>query len=289
MAELTPTITDELIRSCRAGLDDIGASMASALGGVFTLGVGEVTPFNAEEPPDGFDGPGLAMLFRVGDVGLVAILPEASGHLPTWYGEPDATGKAKLATLAQELSLLILPDRFNVDEFSAAAVANCARALKHARVAAGSVYVSIEMKQGERRGELCVLWPLAEPANLWRIDEPACTAETDSAGNDPSVPPAAANPGTGETEATRSAPPVPTYAGNVLKITIPVTVVLASQRKPIREIVELGPGSIVKFEKTCDQPLELCIEDRRIAVGEVVKVGDKFGLKIAQLGPAEAV
>ena len=46
---------------------------------------------------------------------------------------------------------------------------------------------------------------------------------------------------------------------------------------------ELGPGSIIKFEKTCDEPLDLCVGGRPIAQGEVVKVGDKFGVKISGL------
>jgi flagellar motor switch protein FliN/FliY len=60
-------------------------------------------------------------------------------------------------------------------------------------------------------------------------------------------------------------------------------VTLASQRKSIEEITELGPGSIVKFNKTCDQPLELLIGGQPVALGEVVKVGDKFGLRISGL------
>ena len=73
---------------------------------------------------------------------------------------------------------------------------------------------------------------------------------------------------------------LPTYARGLLRITVPVTVTLAAQRKSIQEIIELGPGSIVKFDKTCDEPLELTVGDRPIATGEVVKVGDKFGLRI---------
>ena len=76
---------------------------------------------------------------------------------------------------------------------------------------------------------------------------------------------------------------LPEYSRSLLKIMVPVRVTLASQRKSIQEIVELGPGSIVKFDKTCDQPLDLCIGDRPVAQGEVVKVGDKFGLKISGL------
>jgi flagellar motor switch protein FliN/FliY len=73
---------------------------------------------------------------------------------------------------------------------------------------------------------------------------------------------------------------LPAYARGLLQIMVPVTVTLAAQRKPIQEIVELGPGSIVKFDKTCDEPLELAVGERVIATGEVVKVGDKFGLRI---------
>jgi flagellar motor switch protein FliN/FliY len=76
---------------------------------------------------------------------------------------------------------------------------------------------------------------------------------------------------------------LPTYARGLLQICVPVRVTLASQRKSIQEIIELGPGSIVKFDKTCDEPLDLCVGDRPIAHGEVVKVGDKFGLKISGL------
>jgi flagellar motor switch protein FliN len=76
---------------------------------------------------------------------------------------------------------------------------------------------------------------------------------------------------------------LPAYSRGLLQILVPVRVTLASQRKSIQEIIELGPGSIVKFDKTCDEPLELCIGDRPVAQGEVVKVGDKFGLKISGL------
>lgn len=76
---------------------------------------------------------------------------------------------------------------------------------------------------------------------------------------------------------------LPTRARGLLKVRVPLQVTLASQRKSVQEIIELGPGSIVKFDKTCDQPLELMIGDRPLAHGEVVKVGDKFGLRISGL------
>jgi flagellar motor switch protein FliN len=76
---------------------------------------------------------------------------------------------------------------------------------------------------------------------------------------------------------------LPTHARRLLKVRVPLQVTLASQRKSVQEIIELGPGSIVKFDKTCDQPLQLMLGDRTLAHGEVVKVGDKFGLRISGL------
>src|SRR3954467_6031145 len=94
------------------------------------------------------------------------------------------------------------------------------------------------------------------------------------------VEPVGATPAEGiEAELDR----LPTYARGLLRIRVPVQVTLASQRKNIQEIIELGPGSIIKFEKTCDEPLDLCVGGRPIAQGEVVKVGDKFGVKISGL------
>ncbi|MCC7476322.1 MAG: FliM/FliN family flagellar motor switch protein [Pirellulales bacterium] len=73
------------------------------------------------------------------------------------------------------------------------------------------------------------------------------------------------------------------YTRNLLAIEVPVLVTLASQRKNIRDIVGLGPGSIVKFGKTYGEPLDISAGGRIIARGEVVKVGDKFGVRVSSL------
>lgn len=76
---------------------------------------------------------------------------------------------------------------------------------------------------------------------------------------------------------------LPLRARRLLQVRVPLQVTLASQRKSVQEIIELGPGSILKFDKTCDQPLALYLGNRALAHGEVVKVGDKFGLRISGL------
>jgi flagellar motor switch protein FliN/FliY len=76
---------------------------------------------------------------------------------------------------------------------------------------------------------------------------------------------------------------LPGYTKSLLRIRVPVVVTLAEKKQQLERILELGPGMIVHFDKSCDEMLGLEVNNRRIAEGEVVKVGDKFGLRITNL------
>jgi hypothetical protein len=62
-----------------------------------------------------------------------------------------------------------------------------------------------------------------------------------------------------------------------------VVVTLAEKRQALGRILELGPGAIIQFDKSCEEMLELEAGGRPIARGEAVKVGDKFGLRITSI------
>ncbi|MBS0207636.1 MAG: FliM/FliN family flagellar motor switch protein [Planctomycetes bacterium] len=76
---------------------------------------------------------------------------------------------------------------------------------------------------------------------------------------------------------------VPPYTKNLLRIRLPVQVTLASKRQPISRILDLGPGVIIQFSKSCEEMLALEVAGQPIAEGEPVKVGDKFGLRITSV------
>jgi flagellar motor switch/type III secretory pathway protein FliN len=76
---------------------------------------------------------------------------------------------------------------------------------------------------------------------------------------------------------------LPGYSRSLLRITVPVSVRLASKKESVQEIIELAPGSIIKFDKACDQPLHLYVGDREVAAGEAVKIGDHFGFRLSQI------
>ena len=61
---------------------------------------------------------------------------------------------------------------------------------------------------------------------------------------------------------------LPAYSQSLLRIPVAVVVTLAQQRQSLGRVVELGPGSILRFDKSCDEMLELHIGGRPIALGE---------------------
>ena len=73
------------------------------------------------------------------------------------------------------------------------------------------------------------------------------------------------------------------YQQSVLSITTPVTVTLARKKESLDRILELVPGSMLTFDIHCDEPLSLEAGGHPIAIGETVKVGDKFGLRIREI------
>ncbi len=61
---------------------------------------------------------------------------------------------------------------------------------------------------------------------------------------------------------------LPNYSRSLLKIEVPVIVTLASKRQPLGRIIELGPGSIIHFSKSCEEMLDLEVGGQAVAQGE---------------------
>ena len=68
---------------------------------------------------------------------------------------------------------------------------------------------------------------------------------------------------------------------------VPVAVTLAEKKQKLGRILEIGPGQILQFDKSCEEALDMQVSNAKIASGEAVKVGDKFGLRIVSIVPPD--
>lgn len=290
MAELDPTIAADVVAACQAGAGEINGGLARTFDAEIEAATGEPTTFDPAALAAGFDGPGLLVVLKVGTAAAVVAFPEAGGLLPGWYQAPDPTGSSRLTTLAQELGMLVLPETFMPDDFQAAGVPHLGEALARGGVTAGAGLVPLNMKSGDKLAAAAIVWPAASPEKLLADEAPA-EAPAATAAAEPPPPPAPAKPAavkpqsTGVSAAQSPAAGItyerlPNYSRSLLRIRVPVTVTLASKRQPIGAIIDLGPGAIIQFDKSCEELLDLELGDHVIAKGEAVKVGDKFGIRL---------
>ncbi len=69
----------------------------------------------------------------------------------------------------------------------------------------------------------------------------------------------------------------------VLDVPVSLTIELGSCQMPMREVLQLNVGSVVQLDKPADAPVELSVNGKLIARGEVVVIEDRFGVKITEV------
>ncbi len=286
MSELTPQIVDAVVAACQAGAAEAGQALSRALDMEIRLAVGTAGSLQAAALPAELSGPGLALLFTVGSAGALLLVPESSGLVPAWCAAPDPTGQSKLATLAQELGMILLPETLMAEDFRAVRVKSLAEVLRRGGMADGAAVVPLELSAATK-ATARLIWPIPQP--LRALDEAAAPKGDPDAPQTPAEPPAATKAAPRPTTRAEMRQPtprpreLPPYTRSLLRIRVPVVVTLAEKRQALGRIVELGPGSIIQFDKSCEEMLDLSVGNHPLASGEAVKVGDKFGLRITSI------
>jgi flagellar motor switch protein FliN/FliY len=77
---------------------------------------------------------------------------------------------------------------------------------------------------------------------------------------------------------------MPGHVASILKLDVPVIVVLGARELRLREVTALVPGAIIELAKAADEELELMVNNKVIATGRAVKVGENFGIRVAFVG-----
>ena len=74
----------------------------------------------------------------------------------------------------------------------------------------------------------------------------------------------------------------------LLDTTLSVEVQLGQVQTPARELLSLGPGSVLRLDKEAGEPVELLLRGVRFATGQLVVVGDRLGVRIKEIIPPQA-
>lgn len=69
----------------------------------------------------------------------------------------------------------------------------------------------------------------------------------------------------------------------LLDIPLQVTVELGRTKKLIKEILELAPGSIIELDKLAGEPVDILVNNKLVAKGEVVVIEENFGVRVTEI------
>lgn len=78
----------------------------------------------------------------------------------------------------------------------------------------------------------------------------------------------------------------PIGVSGLMNVPVQVTVQLGTTRMNLSDLMQLGPGSLLTLDRQAHEPCDILVNGRVIARGEIVTVGDQYGVRISQISPA---
>jgi flagellar motor switch protein FliN/FliY len=76
--------------------------------------------------------------------------------------------------------------------------------------------------------------------------------------------------------------------GMLLDLALPVSIELGRTSMTVQEILRLGRGAVIQLDRLAGEPIDIYVGDRKFAEGEVVVLGEHFGVRISRIFSAPA-
>jgi flagellar motor switch protein FliN/FliY len=69
----------------------------------------------------------------------------------------------------------------------------------------------------------------------------------------------------------------------LFSLSLPISIELGRTNMTVQEILRLGRGSVIQLDRLAGQPIDVFVGDRRFAEGEVVVLGEHFGVRVTRI------
>jgi flagellar motor switch protein FliN/FliY len=99
----------------------------------------------------------------------------------------------------------------------------------------------------------------------------------------PATPESAAHPAQFPSLTPSQSGPAQLKIGPLLEVHLKVSVMLGETMMTLGELLKLGPGSVMELNRSAGEPVDVLVNDKMYAKGEVVVVDDVFGVRLLEL------
>lgn len=269
MSQFNEAHVERVVAACCDNLEAVAQCFNSCFESGYQFALGESKVWEPDEIGPGLDGPGLLVAFEADDHGIVCLIPQTV-PLPEWSAAPSHSQNSRLQTLAMEWSRAMLPPELESDRFLTSSVPNLVAGLAALEPLESAAVLELRLSPADSAQD-------APPAATLYLVWPVALMPLESGSAAPDLQPAhAPHP---QQQAPRAAPSA-TRANRLLNLPVTIIVRLAEKKIEIGQLTSLSPGALITFSKSCEDLLDLYVNNRRYCRGEAVKIGEKFGLKI---------
>lgn len=122
-------------------------------------------------------------------------------------------------------------------------------------------------------------YEVSEPVQSQTYSEPAQTRYTEQ----PQQPPVEVHKASFQPLRESSSASMPRNIDLILDVPLEVSVVLGRTKKSIKDILNLGTGSLIELDKLAEEPVEILVNGKIVAYGEVIVVDENFGVRLTSI------
>lgn len=270
----------EFVSHLGGRLESLAESLSLCFDSPYRFALGESNRYDQANLPADFAGAGLAALFEIDGEACAILVPE-SLPLPDWFPSPSESQTARLETLVTEWGLNLFPDDQEPTRTAARRVSELMKFTQACGPADGATFltVSVSDSAGQSHGRMLLVWPLVEAQFPSDVQPAASPPEKNE------IPPEPEESEAGELDWAPAVPVDP--LARLRKLPVQVSVRLAEKKITVSQLLTVTSGSLLTFNRSCEDLLDLYVNNAIYCRGEAVKIGENFGLKINQVGAAQ--
>lgn len=277
MPLFTPEVAEKIAEACRSNLGAVNQSYQSNLGTMVKFEAGALTAGCDAILSESSAEAGLFVLFEFSEGALAVLIPEKL-DVPSWYRSPDESQSSRLQTLPMEWSMGILPMDLEATKYQTLACGNLKKQLTACGLGDDARRFELIVQDpatSAEMGRIQLVWPLSTPRfqNVAEFSAPVVEEAPLGLDAEEFVEDEAA-PLMNDRDALRQA--------RVMPIPVPLIVKIAEKRIDLRQLRMLTQGTLITFDKGCDDPLDVFIGKQLYCRGEAVKMDEHFAIKITE-------
>lgn len=275
MADLRSLTAEALKQTGEQRAAEIAAALNRCCETTFTLRFADEGRWSAEDAAEEFRGPGLALTFQIGAFALRCLFP-VTMPLPDVARDAGSRSDPRLQALADAWSHLLFPGNVRADSSTAEWCESLSAAVTPLQVGEPARTVVLELVPAEERdsdevpARLLLVWPVAGSLSVGSLSVESGELEEENSGSKHS---------TLETQ-------LKAHGGSLrplLGVPVQVSVRVVEKRVEVDNVLKLTPGALIRFNKSCEDLLDLYVNNHRYCRGEAVKVGEKFGFRVTEV------